>query len=199
MDKAIPISWINRIILASSLSCIVLCIILQQWLGLSSLPIYIPISWAVIVTTLSTWLSCYALKRAIKANAPINLESVFNWLGKTLGSDSQFWRFGKPMAPGKFIMKDTAGIDIVKSLSMDVGEENQGEDSLSRLINEIDSSFVRSWYSNISDDKTFPEETKTLLRLFFVKLNEQVKSVDKVKLVNQLADVFLLHFKEYRR
>lgn len=103
------------------------------------------------------------------------------------------------MAPGKFIMKDTAGIDIVKSLSMDVGEENQGEDSLSRLINEIDSSFVRSWYSNISDDKTFPEETKTLLRLFFVKLNEQVKSVDKVKLVNQLADVFLLHFKEYRR
>ncbi|KAI4491090.1 hypothetical protein M0802_010400 [Mischocyttarus mexicanus] len=67
------------------------------------------------------------------------------------------------------------------------------------IIKEINVDCIDVWYKNISTDKAFSNEAQTILKILFKKIFQKANSIDKLKLANKLADVVLLHLKEYRR
>lgn len=67
------------------------------------------------------------------------------------------------------------------------------------MTQEINAKCIEIWYKNISNDKSFPDEAQDLLKKFLARLIWKISLMDKVKLTNKLANVLLLHLKEYRR
>ena len=176
----------NQIVLCSSIICAASCLIAQHWIGPSSLPFYLPIIWAIVVTILSTWISCIVLRCSLRANSPIKLEPVSKWLRK------KFEIYLKSQErPGK-----STNLANEKEIQNEVFKELE---NLGNITNEIDAKYIQSWYKNISNDKRFPEEAKNLLQKLSIRLNRRLATIDKVKLVDKLSGVLLSHLKEYRR
>lgn len=71
--------------------------------------------------------------------------------------------------------------------------------NITDTIREIDVKCIEIWYKNISNDKSFPNEAQDLLDKFLRRLVLKANLIDKIKLVNKLANILLLHLKEYRR
>ena len=189
----------NQIILCSSLFCAILCLITQHWTGSSSLPFYLPIVWAIVVTILSTWISCLVLRLSLKANSPITLQPVSTWLRKKIEHYLKL-NFGQNerYLLSKSSSKESKSDEFYKP---DTFKFNRGKDAehLGKITNEIDVKYIQTWYKNISNDERFPEEARDLLLKLSIRLNHCIASINKVSLVDKLADVFLLHLKEYRR
>ncbi|XP_033231162.1 uncharacterized protein LOC117182207 isoform X2 [Belonocnema kinseyi] len=193
----------NQIILCSSFVCLVLCLITQQWIGSSSLSFYLPIVWAVVVTILSTWISCFVLKLSLRANSPITLPVVSRWLRKkiefylklNLGPNERYLSCNSPRVESN---KEDKSDEFNKAATF---KSNSCKDSehLGKITNEIDVKYIKTWYKSVSDDERFPEESRDLLLKLSIRLNHCIESIDKVSFVDKLAGVLLFHLKEYRR
>ncbi|EFN60575.1 hypothetical protein EAG_03746 [Camponotus floridanus] len=77
-------SWLNQILLVSSIATAVLSLVVEGWTDLTPLPIYVSISWGVFIIILSVWLSCCLLRLTLKANSPITFEFMNKWIRKRL-------------------------------------------------------------------------------------------------------------------
>ncbi|XP_015606328.1 uncharacterized protein LOC107273044 [Cephus cinctus] len=227
MEKVIPMSWLNQMLLLLSIVSAVLSIIISEWFGNRSLPVYIPILWAIFITILSTWLSCFLLRLALKATTPINIELITGWIRDRL--ENYLTCNIETVAKSKGAIHNNKEVNDIQStnvqrISNNVAKDDKGTQQLyckqsqnelktgkvdnasiirkldlDRLVIQIDVKFISSWYKNLSSDKTFPDEAKGLLRKLLNRLQHQVTSLDKIKLTSKLADVLLLHLKEYRR
>lgn len=214
MDKVIPMSWLNQILLVLSVIGAVLSLIISEWTGLTSLPIYVSISWAVFVTIISVWLSCYLLRLTLKASSPITLEFVNKWIYRKLMNYLKLESStdkDKSMKSCKTDCKQqqkSCSNTSAKSNNNAILQEScttktlltQGKiPDVTDMIQEINTKCIEIWYKNISNDKSFPDETQDLLRKFLTKLTWKITLIDKIKLTNKLSNVLLLHLKEYRR
>jgi len=67
------------------------------------------------------------------------------------------------------------------------------------ITQEINAKYIEMWYRNISNDRSFPDEAQDLLSKFLTRLVWKTSLLDKIKVTNKLANVLLLHLKEYHR
>ncbi|XP_029673239.1 uncharacterized protein LOC115241575 [Formica exsecta] len=215
MEKVIPMSWLNQILLVFSIAAAVLSLVIQGWTDLTSLPIYISISWAVFITILSIWLSCCLLRLILKASSPIALDFMNKWIYKKLVSHLNLDSSIDKDKSTEIIYKSDNQKNLSSSQETSVTRNNNAitQDSckndipltkrkkvnLTDTIREIDAKCIEIWYKNISNDKSFPNEAQDLLSKFLTKLVLKASLIDKIKLVNKLANILVLHLKEYRR
>ncbi|XP_008543904.1 uncharacterized protein LOC103568722 [Microplitis demolitor] len=179
MEQVIPTSWLNKILLTVSLGCAIFCLIIEQWFTLTSLSIYISLIWCIIVIIISTWLSCYLLKLTLKAVSPINIHPVDKIIKKILNIE----------------------LETNKKLSSQNDENKISDKSndINKIITEINDKFIDTWYAIISNDRTFNDESKKILKTLFEKVYSKILLINKIKLSHKFADILLLHLKEYRR
>lgn len=215
MDKVIPMSWLNQILLVLSAAAAVLSLVVQVWAGLTSVPIYVSIFWAVFVTIISIWLSCCLLRHTLKANSPVNLEFVNKWIYKRLTSHlmsgaavdkDKNERVNKSDSEqgGNLSSKQESSVKPdnnanSKDRNNEVPLTRRKKPNVTDTTQEINEKCIEIWYRNISNDKSFPDEAQDLLSKFLTRLAWKASLIDKVKLTNKLANVLLLHLKEYRR
>lgn len=208
-------SWLNQILLVFSIAAAVLSLVIQGWTDLTSLPIYISISWAVFITILSIWLSCCLLRLILKANSPIALDFMNKWIYKKLVSHLNLDSSIDKDKSTEIIYTSDNQKNLSSSQETSVTRNNNAitQDSckndipltkrkkvnLTDTIREIDAKCIEIWYKNISNDKSFPNEAQDLLSKFLTKLVLKASLIDKIKLVNKLANILVLHLKEYRR
>lgn len=216
MEKVIPMSWLNQILLVSSIATAVLSLVLEGWTDLAPLPIYVSISWAVFITISSVWLSCCLLRLTLKANSPITFEFMNEWIRKRLVnylnldslidknksteiiyvSDSE----DQGESPSQEASAKCNNNAILRdSCKNDIPLTEREREKIMDAIREIDVKCIEIWYKNISTDKSFPNEAQDLLDKFLTRLVLKANLIDKIKLVNKLANILLLHLKEYRR
>lgn len=215
MDKVVPMSWLNQILLGFSTAAAVLSLIVQVWTDLTSVPIYVSISWALFITIISIWLSCCLLRLTLKANSPVALEFVNKWIYKRLESHL---KLNAPIDKDNDKEVDCKSeqqenLISAQESSVKLDDNTISKDSyrngvplvrrkklnISDMRREISAKCIEIWYKNISNDKSFPDEAQDLLSKFLTRLAWKVSLIDKVKLTNKLASVLLLHLKEYRR
>lgn len=216
MEKVIPMSWLNQILLVFSVAVAISSLVIQAWLGLAPLPMYISISWAVFVTIVSIWLSCYLLRLTLKASSPITVKFINKWIHKRLtghlgwnssADDSKDDQTVGPSDSGSPEESSSAQKADVKynnnvAISRDTNDTpltRRKRLAVTDMTREINEKCIELWYGNISSDKEFPEEAQDLLKKFLARLTWKISLVDKIKLTNKLANVLLLHLKEYRR
>lgn len=209
-------SWLNQILLGFSIAAAILSLIVQGWTDLAPLPIYISVSWAVFITIISVWLSCCLLRLMLKANSPIPLRFINKWMYKRLVSrlSSKFFvnkddsieivykshsenqKNLNSAQKGSIKCNNDATFDICKKESPLTRKKKL---NVTEMTREINAKCVEIWYKNISNDRTFPDEAQDLLSKFLTRLVWKASLVDKIKVINKLANVLLLHLKEYRR
>ncbi|CAK9807291.1 hypothetical protein ANTPLA_LOCUS5303 [Anthophora plagiata] len=215
MKKVIPMSWLNQILLALIISCVLLTLIIQEWASLTPLQIYIFISWVIFVIAISVWLSCVLFQFAIKANNPLNVKFLNNWLYKKLINNLNLHKSEeKSKCNNKYknkrkIRTGTNSAEMsdkrrkekrtVTSSIKDVSPKRRKTVEINNLVKELNLKYVNAWYTSISHDKLFPHEAQELLRKLLTKLFSRISSMDKVKLTHKMCHVFLLHLKEYHR
>lgn len=217
MEKVIPMSWLNQILLVFSVAAAILSLILQGWTGLTPLPIYVSISWAVFVTIISVWLSCCLLRLTLKANSPIALGFMTKWISKkivgqlgldslvdedrsigiTRKSDSENQKDLNSAQKGS--VKCNNGAMSPDTCKNEIPLTRRKKVNITEMTREINAKCIEIWYKNISNDKSFPDEAQDLLSKFLTRLVWKASLIDKIKLINKLANVLLLHLKEYRR
>ncbi|KAH0946146.1 hypothetical protein HN011_001262 [Eciton burchellii] len=151
----------------------------------------------------------------LKANSPITIKFIHKWihtrLTSHLSSDfsrdekkdmeiiqksdnenqkkSNFSQKNNVKCNNNAISRDTNEIPLTRRKKLDVINMTQ----------EINTRCIELWYKNISNNKSFPNEAQDLLKKFLTRLVWKISLIDKVKLSNKLANVLLLHLKEYRR
>lgn len=201
-------SWLNQILLVFSIVAAILSLVVQGWTDLTSLPIYVSISWAVFITIISIWLSCCLLRLMLKANSPIALEFMNKWIYKKLASqlhsDSSLDENGSAEITRKndseknsnSAQEDNVNGDTCKN---EIPLTRRKKLNITEMTQEINAKCIEIWYKNISNDKSFPDDAQDLLRKFLTRLIWKASLIDKIKLTNKLANVLLLHLKEYRR
>lgn len=212
-------SWLNQILLVFSIAAAILSLVVQGWTGLAVLPIYVSISWAVFITIISVWLSCCLLRLTLKANSPIALEFVNRWIharlaGQLSSEDSSVDENGDieviTRKSDSENQKDSnsAQEDSIKcnndatstgSRKNEVPLTKRKKLNVTETTREINAKCIEIWYKNISNDKSFPDEAQDLLSKFLTRLISKASMVDKIKIINKLVNVLLLHLKEYRR
>lgn len=210
-------SWLNQILLVSSIAIAVLSLIVQEWTGLTPLPVYVSISWAVFITIVSVWLSCCLLRLTLKANSPIALCFVNKWIYKRLAShlglDISIDKDKNVRVDCKSSSENRKDTNSAQESSIKRSNNAVSRDSTRNKIlltrrkklriidamQQINANCVEIWYNNISNDKSFPDEAQDLLKKFLTRFAWKISLIDKVKLTNKLANVLLLHLKEYRR
>ncbi|XP_014603463.1 PREDICTED: uncharacterized protein LOC106786510 [Polistes canadensis] len=208
MENIILISWLNKILLLFCITSIFLCLIIQQWVEVTPVPIYISLSWTTFVMIMSIWLSCILLRFTLKRTVPINIEFIKKWIYKRLPKyfELEYLDTEEKAKMSKFERACNNKIHI-KTVNPENTNDLYNGDSLSKnniiyvdnIIREINVDCIDVWYKNISTDKAFPNEAQTLLKILLRKIFQKANSIDKIKLANKLADVVLLHLKEYRR
>lgn len=214
MEKVIPMSWLNQILLILSILVTLLSVIIQEWAGLT--PLYISISWAIFIIILSVWLSCFLFQVALKANRPLNIRFVNNWLynkfvnNLKLQIDSKeksecISKYENEVRTNKNtnstqVSKETRKEKVViRSSGKDTSLKRKRAVEIYNLVTEINLKCIKVWYKSISDDKSFPNEAQELLKKLLTKLFHKISLIDKIKLTHKLFNVFLLHLKEYQR
>ena len=224
MGKVIPMSWLNQILLILSILSALLSFVVQEWAGLTPLPIYVSILWAILIIIISVWLSCFLLQLALKANSPLDIKFLNDWLYQKLASnlkllDSEQESKCNSRRRDKVEINEKANStkessekgtddasDIKKSHRKKSVPNQRSIPSRRRkivgindMVKEISSKCIDVWYKSISGDKLFPNEAQELLKKLLTKLFYKISLMDKVKLTHKLANVFLLHLKEYHR
>ncbi|XP_043579098.1 uncharacterized protein LOC122566214 [Bombus pyrosoma] len=214
MKEVIPMSWLNQILLILSILVTLLCIFIQEWAGL--IPLYISISWAIFIIILSVWLSCFLFQVALKANRPLNIRFVNNWLynkfvnNLKLQIDSKeksecISKYENEVRTNKNTNSTEASKEkrkekvIIRSSGKDTSIKRKRAIEIYNLVTEINLKCIKVWYKSISDDKSFPNEAQELLKKLLTKLFHKISLIDKIKLTHKLFNVFLLHLKEYHR
>ncbi|XP_050445483.1 uncharacterized protein LOC126848556 [Cataglyphis hispanica] len=213
MEKVIPMSWLNQILLVFSIAAAILSLVIQGLIELTPLPIYICISWAVFITILSIWLSCCLLRLTLKASSPIALDFMNKWIYKRLMSHLNFLIDKDKITEIIHKSDNQKNLNSLQEASVtrnnnaitqdscknDIPLTKRKEINLTDIIREIDAKCIEIWYKNISNDKSFPNEAQDLLSKFLTKLVLKASLIDKIKLGNKLANILVLHLKEYRR
>jgi len=215
MEKVIPMSWLNQILLVFSISAAVLSLVIQAWTDLTFVPIYVSISWAIFVTIISIWLSCYLLRLMLKANSPISIKFIHKWIHARLTShlrsdisidenrDTEINRKSDNENQKKLSFAQKNNIkynnNAISRDTYEIPSTRRKKLDVINMTQEINAKCIELWYKNISNNKSFPDEAQDLLKKFLTKLVWKISSIDKVKLTNKLANVLLLHLKEYRR
>ncbi|CAD6236422.1 GSCOCG00008174001-RA-CDS [Cotesia congregata] len=205
MEQVIPMSWLNKIFLILSLGCAIFCLIIEQWLTVTSLSIYILLIWCIIVIIISTWLSCYILKITLKAVSPFNINPIDNVIKNMLNIKPETSN-DTVISPENLLINNEKLSNATEEKKLDGNNEKETKikasgkiEDIDKIINEINDKFIDNWYSIISDDKTFDEESKEILKTVFEKIYSKILLVNKIKLSHKFADILLLHLKEYRR
>ncbi|KAK0084158.1 hypothetical protein PV325_007497 [Microctonus aethiopoides] len=197
MDQVIPISWLNKILLTASLSCALLCLIIGQWIGFTSLPIYITLIWSLIVIIGSTWFSFLILRMTLKANSPLNLVPLNNLIRKRLEIELTINNCGLTSESvtndnsrkTNHNFKPQINIESTKPLNIDID----------KLSNEIGEKLIDSWYRSISDEKLFRNKSDEILKKLITNICMKLSTINELRLTHKIADVLLLHMKEYRQ
>lgn len=206
-------SWLNQILLVFSIATAVLSLVIQGCTDLAPLPIYVSISWAVFITILSVWLSCCLLRLTLKANSPIAFEFMNKWICKRLvnylnldslvdkdkNTEIIIESADQKSSSQKASARCTNNAILRDSSQNDIPLTKRKKVNIADTIREIDAKCIEIWYKNISNDKSFPNEAQDLLDKFLRRLVLKASLIDKIKLVNKLANILLLHLKEYRR
>lgn len=68
-----------------------------------------------------------------------------------------------------------------------------------RLTEDIEKHFINKWYTNISKDSSFTEESKYLLNDIINRLSEVQLCVGNKFLLHGVLNIYLKHLKEFRR
>ncbi|XP_006569963.1 uncharacterized protein LOC100578893 isoform X2 [Apis mellifera] len=214
MEKVIPMSWLNQILLVLSILCALLSLIIQEWAGLTPLPIYVSILWAIFIIILSVWLSCFLFQLALKANSPLNIKFLNNWLYEKFINNLKLYEYKKENECNdkseNEVNKNINSIQIPHKKQKDkmtiISNEKETSNrkkkrtvEIHNLVKEIHLKCIKVWYKSISDDKSFPNEAQELLKKLLTKLFHKISLIDKIKLIHKLSNVFLLHLKEYHR
>ncbi|XP_033322524.2 uncharacterized protein LOC117218336 [Megalopta genalis] len=199
MGKIIPMSWLNQILLILSILSATLSLVIQEWAGLTPLPIYVSILWIIFITIMSVWLSCYLFQLALKAKNPCNITFLNDWLYQKLITNLKLPVDKNSVKPDTGKIIDANAVKEKASKERRISSKRKRLIGVNDIVKEIDSKCIRVWYESISNDKSFPDEAQELLKKLFTKLFYRIHVMDKVKLTQHLANVFLLHFKEYRR
>ncbi|KAL0108912.1 hypothetical protein PUN28_014193 [Cardiocondyla obscurior] len=217
MEKVIPMSWLNQILLVFTVVTAILSLVIEGWTDLTPLPIYVSISWAVFVIITSVWLSCCLLRLTLKANSPIVLKFMDKWAHKRLADWLSSNSSVNENKDTEIICKndreneknsDSAQKDNVECNNDATAFENCKNKSLlmrrkklnvTEMTRAINAKCIEIWYKNISNDKSFPDEAQYLLSKFLTRLVWKASLIDKIKFSNKLANILLLHLKEYRR
>lgn len=214
MKEVIPMSWLNQILLILSILVTLLSVIIQEWAGLT--PLYISISWAIFIIILSVWLSCFLFQVALKANRPLNIRFVNNWLYNKFVNNLKLQIDSKEKSEciSKYenevrTNKNTNSTQVskekrkekvvIRSSGKDTSLKKKRAVEIYNLVTEINLKCIKVWYKSISDDKSFPNEAQELLKKLLTKLFHKISLIDKIKLTHKLFNVFLLHLKEYQR
>lgn len=207
-------SWLNQILLILSILVTLLSVIIQEWAGLT--PLYISISWAIFIIILSVWLSCFLFQVALKANRPLNIRFVNNWLYNKFVNNLKLQIDSKEKSEciSKYenevrTNKNTNSTQVskekrkekvvIRSSGKDTSLKRKRAVEIYNLVTEINLKCIKVWYKSISDDKSFPNEAQELLKKLLTKLFHKISLIDKIKLTHKLFNVFLLHLKEYQR
>lgn len=175
MYQITPISWINKILLISSVGCATLCLIIENYLGF----ITFSIIWSLIVIISSTWLCCYILKSTIKPTDSIYLKPYKEWLIKKLNLQN---------------LDDSSRIKNNK-----IHKNILTESQIDKFVDYIEEKFIKNWYDMITDDETFSNESRKILKELIQKLVDEISNINGTCLVKKIADILLVHLKEFRR
>lgn len=214
MEEVIPMSWLNQILLILSILFTLLFVIIQEWAGLT--PLYISISWAIFIIILSVWLSCFLFQVALKANRPLNIRFVNNWLynkfvnnlkikidskekSECISKYENEVRTNKNTNSTQVSKEKRKEKVVIRSSGKDTSLRRKRAVEIYNLVTEINLKCIKVWYKSISDDKSFPNEAQELLKKLLTKLFHKISLIDKIKLTHKLFNVFLLHLKEYHR
>ncbi|XP_015434637.1 PREDICTED: uncharacterized protein LOC107190356 [Dufourea novaeangliae] len=221
MGNIIPMSWLNQMLILS-ISSATMSLVIQEWAGLTPLSIYVSVLWVIFTIIMSVWFSCFLLQLAMKAKVPLNIAFLNDWLYQKLARslklyDTEDKDYNHKCDDIIKINQNLKSIKIFTDKKIDIesktekisGKTSSSARSVSSkrkkvirvndIVKEMNSKCIQVWYKSISNDKSFPNEAKELLRKFLTKLFYQIILIDKMKLTQQLANVLLLHFKEYHR
>lgn len=212
-------SWLNQILLVFSIMAAISSLVVQEWAGLALLPIYVSVCWAVFVIIVSVWLSCCLLRLTLKANSPIALGFVNKWICERLADHLRLDASADDKDKNTEAGRGSDGESQVENMSSaqecnaksnnnatskgshtnEVILTRKEKLNIENMTREINAMCIEIWYKNISNDKSFPEEAQDLLNKFLTRLAWKASLIDQIKLTNKLANVLLLHLKEYRR
>lgn len=215
MEKVTPMSSWNQILLVLSVAAAILSLVVQEWTGLTIMPISVSIPWSISLIILSVCLSCYLLNLMLTADSPIDIGFINEWiqerLAGQLGSDSsakedkdiEIARKSNSENQKDSKVAQEGSVKCNNATSVDVCESEiplrRKKLNVTEMTREINAKCIEIWYKNISSDKSFPDEAQDLLSKFLTRLVWKASLIDKIKFTNKLANVLLLHLKEYRR
>ncbi|XP_020285125.1 uncharacterized protein LOC109855357 [Pseudomyrmex gracilis] len=212
MEKVVLRSGLNQMLLIYSIMVAVFSLIIQEWIDLKPLPMYVSISWAILLAITSVWLSCYLLRLTLKANSPLNLEFMNKWIYQKLGSHlrlhfliekdesviedkNETQKCSSSAQEGRVkCNNNTSSQHSCKTSSM-----TKKKLDIKNMTHQLNEKGIEIWYKNISNDKSFSDKTQNLLSKLLKKLVWKADLMGKVTLTNKLANIMLLHLKEYRR
>lgn len=86
-----------------------------------------------------------------------------------------------------------------QSLSKQKRDLKVPQENVQRLSKDIEKYFIDKWYSNISRDSFFTEESKHLLNEVISRLSEVQLCVSNKFLLHGILNIYLKHLKEFRR
>lgn len=219
MEKILSLSWSNRVLLLSITSAMI-CLTIQAHIYQLSVPLHFLISWAIFVIAMSIWGSCVVLRMMLKINAPLTIEPFDKWLRdwvknclerSQITGEKSLEKFESLEKMNGVHELNTRNDNSLNNLSYDIkmdkiSDQNENLHSdfvanmnLDKIINDIDSNFVKIWYNNVSNDETFPAEVNQLLRNLMKEFNYQITNINHIELSRKIGNILLLHLKEYRR
>jgi len=151
----------------------------------------------------------------LKANSPITVKFIHKWIHTRLTShlssdfsidknkDTEIMQKSDNENQKKlnFAQKNNVKCNN-NAISRDINEiplTRRKKLDVINMTQEINTKCIELWYKNISNNKSFPNEAQDLLKKFLTRLVWKISLIDKIKLTNKLANVLLLHLKEYRR
>lgn len=139
---------------------------------IATLPItgFTLVIYSLTIWIISMWVTFITLQRFLQQNKPLNLTNLIDLI------------FTKS-----------------KTQSTNSNATSGSEDCIKQLTKDIDKYFIAKWFTYISKDNTFNDESKIVIEEVLTKMMNVEMCVDNEMIVHGVLNVYLRHLKEFRR
>lgn len=203
MTSLNAVAWPMRIFVFSIVSIVLIFIADYKYLFL---PIHgtLLFFYTTAVLSLSIWISSSIVQTLLKESKPIDFTKPDERevLGQALAIAKCFISKEPNIPPeqqqsnGKILVRQDE-VDVAKF--QDPKRESSIDDRISDFVGDIQARFLNNWYSQISENKVFLEESEKLLEEVVRRFLQVVVQIDHKKLVHAIFVVFLKHLKEFKK
>lgn len=152
--------------------------------------------WLVLYTLIiiisTVWLSCFIIQKLLQQNQVFEYDFDKNAQLRNLRNVCR-------MIQVPFLKTEPKKVTKVKKIVPEVKSLKCIDERIELFANDIEQRFISKWYQYVSDEKSFPKESKTLLENVSRRVLQVSVQVDSGKIACGILVILLKHLKEYRK